>query len=194
MLTSFLRLLLCLSLAMASPVLAYEGQGGDGGGVSDGGTVGGLSATTTRLVVRTLKRGIKGCRRLDSVYRYDCYRQTYHLAANHLNGRPAYRDALTALVEVERSLDQIVRRNADPAAPPARKNFQKFRPIKPAALPRAKAEFTKALDEAETALLRSPELGGIHFARIAEAVHSNKVLLRSWLNPGRLNRLFTEFA
>jgi len=194
MFTRFLRLLLCLSLILATPVLAYEGQGGGYSGTTGGGAAGGLSTATTRQVVRTLKRGIKDCRKLSSVYRYDCYRQTYRLAANHLNGRPAYRDALAALVAVEGSLEQIVRRNADPAAPPARKRFQQFQPIKPAALPKAKAEFTAALDQAETALLRSPDQGGVHFARIAEAVHSNKILLRSHLNPGRQQALFTQFA
>ena len=87
-----------------------------------------------------------------------------------------------------------MRRNADPATPPVRKRFQQFQPIKPAALPKAKAEFTKALDEAETALLRSPDQSGTHFARIAEAVHSNKVLLRTLLTPGRLETAFTQFA
>ena len=192
MFTSFLRLLLCVSLSMASPVMAYES--GNYGGTSGGGSTGGLSSATTKKVVRTLKRGIKDCRRLDSVYRYDCYRQTYRLAASYLNGRPAYSDALVALVDVERSLERIVRRNADPATPSVRKNFQQFQPIKPAALPTAKAEFTKALEQAETALLRSPETGGVHFARIAEAVHSNKVILRSRLAPGRMNAVFSQFA
>ncbi|MFT7593007.1 MAG: hypothetical protein ACI8R4_000318 [Paracoccaceae bacterium] len=194
MFTSLLRLLVCLSLILSSPVLASEGGGGYGGSTGGGGAAGGLSAATTKKVVRTLKRGIKDCRRLNSVYRYDCYRQTYRLAANHLNGRPAYRDALAALVAVERSLEQIVSRNADPAAPPLRKRFQQFQPIKPAALPKAKAQFTTALDQAETALLRSPDQGGAHFARIAEAVHSNKVLLRTLLDPGRLEPVFTQFA
>ena len=188
MFASCLRLLICLSLILASPVVAYESNGGYGG------ASGGLSSATTKKVVRTLKRGIKDCRKLNSVYRYDCYRLTYHQAATHLNGRPAYRDALVALLAVEDSLEQIVRRNADPTAPPVRKRFQQFRPIKPAALPKAKAEFTAALDQAETALLRSPDQGGVHFARIAEAVHSNKVLLRTHLDPGRLEALFTQFA
>lgn len=172
-----------LILVLATTAAAYEG--GYGGGSDGGGGSAGLSSATTRAVTRILKRDFAGCRRLEPVYRYDCYRVVYTQAAQQLNGRPAYAEAQKALQAVASSLDRTVRRNADASAPRVQRNFQTFTPIKPAALPRAKADFTKALDEAETVLLRSAEQGNVHFARIAEAVNSNKVLLRSLLRlPG----------
>lgn len=59
-----------------------------------------------------------------------------------------------------------------------------YNAIKPEALPRAKSDFIAALDEGETTLLRSASDTDKHYVRIAEALNSNKVLLRSawhWL-------------
>lgn len=194
------RIALAVMLAIGGPVQAQTGagdgaSGGYGGGYGGGGgATAGLSSTTTRAVTRTIKREINYCRRLDTVYRYDCYRQAYIVASRHMNGNPAYAEAQKALDGVVASLDGIVKRNADPAAPRAQRNLQTFTPIKPAAAPQAKKEFVKALDEAETILLRSADKGNVHFARIAEAVNSNKVLMRSRLQPGLTGRPETAFA
>jgi hypothetical protein len=45
------------------------------------------------------------------------------------------------------------------------------------------------LEKAETILLRSPTNKQEHYTRIAEAINSNKVLLRSALLPGGMIRL-----
>ena len=200
----YLRLLLIvsgfLSVSMAAPVFSNEGSGGgDGGGsgsgaMTDGGGGAGLSNATTKKVVKIITSGVGRCQTVEQVYRYDCYRQTYHLAANYLNGRPAYAGAQEALIAVEEALDRIMAQNADPQTPPIRKGFQTYRPIKPAAIPKAKAELGRALDQAETVLLRAPERTGTHYARIADAVHSNKVLLRSRLYPDGNNLFQTSFA
>lgn len=170
-----------LSLTVPTPGFSYgegegEGQGGGGGGA-------GLTNATTKTVVRTITSGLARCQRVERVYRFDCYRQTYRLAASLLNGRPAYRDALKALELVEAALDKVMDRNVDPNVRLKRQGFQTYRAIKPAAIPRATAEMDRALDKAETILLRAPDRTGNHYARIAEAVHSNKVLLRSRLYP-----------
>ena len=173
-------LILPLILALAAPVAAYEG-GGRGGGMGGSGAVAGLSNRVTKQVVRILRRDFGGCQRLEEVYRYDCYRQTYRLAVREIVGMPAYRPARKALEGVEETLARIVARNADPTKPPKRRLFQTYRAIAPAAVPKAKADLTRALEEAETQLLRSRPQGERHFASIAEAVNSNKVLLRSAL-------------
>ena len=194
MLLFCLRFVLAVSLAFYAPTLTHansNGQGSYGGGRGGGGYgesgeggdggdgSGGISIFVSSLVARTLKRGVARCQSVDPVYRYDCYRQVYQSAAKQLNGRPAYAEAQAVLIEVEKKLERIVARNVDPHAPPVRKGARQFRAIKPASLPRAKAQFIQALDEAETQLLRSSGGGGTQFARIAEAVNSNKVLLRS---------------
>jgi len=192
MLLFCLRFVLAVSLAFYAPTLAHadsngqgsygggRGGGGYGGGNGEGGDGGGgISIFVSNLVARTLRRGVVRCQSVEDVYRYDCYRQVYRLAAKQLNGRPAYAEARAVLIEVEKKLERIVTRNVDPHAPPVRKGVQQFRAIRPASLPKARAQFIQALDEAETQLLRSSGGGGTQYARIAEAINSNKVLLRS---------------
>lgn len=182
----YLRPLLVLSLLISvslAPPVYSGGEGNSSGAMTGGGSSAGLSSATTKKIVKIIKNGVGRCQTVAEVYRYDCYRQTYHQAANFLNGRPAYAGAQDALVAVEKALERIMAQNADSQTPPIRKGFQQFRPIKPAAVPKAKAELGRALDQAETVLLRAPERTGVHYARIAEAVHSNKVLLRSRLYP-----------
>jgi hypothetical protein len=195
-----LSIFLSLVISLTSPVFAQTGGNGGGGSMGGSGMFGGggggagLSNATTKKVVKIIKSGIGRCQRVEQVYRFDCYRQTYKLAANFLNGRPAYAGAQEALIKVEETLDRIMAQNSDPQAPPVRQGFQQYRPIKPAAVPKAKVELTKALDEAETILLRAPERTGKHYARIAEAVNSNKVLLRSRLYPDGDDLFQTAFA
>jgi len=184
-----------LSLLLASQAVSRgDGGGGGSGMTTDGGGGAGLSSATTKKVVKIITSGVGRCQTVAQVYRFDCYRQTYHLAANFLNGRPSYAGAQEALISVEKALDRIMAQNADPQMPPIRKGFQTFQPIKPAAVPKAKADLGRALDQAETVLLRAPDRTGKHYAQIADAVHSNKVLLRSRLYPDG-NELFdTAFA
>ncbi|MDU9002289.1 hypothetical protein [Sedimentitalea todarodis] len=139
----------------------------------------GLSDRTTNRVVRLLEQGLRQCRALESVYRYDCYRQNYQAAGKQLAGNPAYAPAQQALRDVEYTLANVVNANADPAAKPMRRRGKSFAAISEAAVPRSKAAFTAALDEATTQLLRSANSGGDHFARIASALDSDKVFLRS---------------
>ena len=173
MLPTLFRFFLVFLITLAAP--AYPYGGGDGGG--DANTA--LSNATTKKVVRTLTRGVDACQRLDKVYRYDCYRQTYRQAASQLNGMPAYAGAQKVLIDVEKVLERTIARNTDSAKPRVRRGFQQFRAIKPAAVPRAKRDFVSALGKAETQLLRSSGPEKVHYARIAEAINTNKVLLRS---------------
>lgn len=181
------RCLLVLSLCLPGVAHAY-GEGGDAKTyVRKGGTYGapaqggGVNAATTRAVVNLLTGGVRGCQRLGKVYRYDCYRQVYGQAAAQMNGIAGYSEARRILTGVERSLTRTVNRNLDRRAPQVQAGAQRFRAIRAESLPTAKAAFVAALEEAETQLLRSAPSGGEHLVRIAEALNSNKILLRSAL-------------
>ncbi len=154
-----------------SPALA-AGYGGGSGKLKD---------STTNRLVRLLERSIKLCQSLDTVYRYDCYRQKYGSAAGQLAGNTAYAVPLGALLDVQVALDRIVAQNTDPAVSTIRKKGDTFRAITPSSTAQAKETFRQALDEAATELLRSGDRSGTHFARIAQALDSNKILLRALL-------------
>ncbi|TDE41061.1 hypothetical protein [Antarcticimicrobium sediminis] len=180
----FRILFLILSFALTGPAAAAPsggyGGGGAGGGGGDG-SVGGISGRVTKSVMHSLNNGFNSCQRFKTVYRFDCYRQVYMRAANQMAGIPAYRPARLALEGVKDTLDQIVARHADPTASRSHQGFQSYRAITPEAVPAAKRDLTRALEEAETTLLRSAGQSNSHFTSIAQAVHSNKVLLRSAL-------------
>lgn len=182
--------LLTLILASA-PAYAWAGEGGGGGGGADsgGGQSSGLSSRSTRAVVTTLTRGFDRCGTLPQVYKFDCYRHTYKLAAQKLDSNQAYAEAAKALVLVEETLTQAVKKNLDPAQKPVRKGLNFYRAVKPAAVPQVKRQTERAMRQAETILLRSPAEKKVHYVRIAEAVNSNKVLLRSAMLPGAAMRL-----
>ena len=165
-----LPLLLVLLLAATGSLAQGYGYGTGKSGLSD---------RTTNRVVRLLEKGLRQCRALDSVYRYDCYRQNYQAAGKQLAGNTAYAPAQRALRDVENTLADVLKANSDPATKPLRRRGKRFAAISEAAIPRSKAAFTDALDEATTQLLRSTGSSGDHFARIAGALDSDKVFLRS---------------
>lgn len=184
MISHVLRLILVLSLGLPQAALAY----GEGGGAPPYGNKSAARAAgaqvnpaTTGTVVKLLTGGVRGCQRLQKVYRYDCYSQVYGQAAAQMNGIAGYAEARRVLVGVERSLNRTVSRNLDRRAPQVRMGNQQFRAIKAESLPTAKAAFIATLEEAETRLLRSPSGGSDHVVQIAAAINSNKILLRSAL-------------
>jgi hypothetical protein len=186
--------------AVAAPLVAAMALSCIPGSVLAGGDAGGsgasygLSNSTTRSVVNVLSRGGDRCREQPTVYRYDCYRWVYKRAANQLDGNGAYSEAEDALRRVERRLEAVVAQNRDTSQPARRRAFETYTPVKPASIPRVKREAVRAMAEAETTLLRSPANKQEHYARIAEAVNSNKVLLRSAFLPGAMIRLATTLV
>ncbi len=174
------RLLTLLCLASFGFAVAAEGiyDGGSGGAKPAG-----LSDATTNRLVRKLEKGIRLCQSLDPVYRYDCYRQNYREAADRLEGNAAYAVPLTVLRDIEATLQTIVTRHGDAGAPVTRRRGETFRAITPAATARAKETFRRSLDESVTVLLRAADGTGSHFARIARALDSDKILLRASLSP-----------
>ena len=177
MVTKFLRIILIIPF-LAQPVTASEYGGGDGG---RGEEATGLQNTTTRNIVRTLTNDFDRCRKEKKIYRWDCYRKTYRFAVSQLNGRLSYSHAQDALKHVEEELDQIIAQYQDPTVPKKRRLTRSYVAIKPEAIPAARARTERAMEEAQTMLLRAPSHTQSHYVRIADAINSNKVLLRSAL-------------
>lgn len=192
MFTRFLSLCLILSL-LALPSYASESGGGGRGDDNDQGDFGGttgLSDRTTRAIVKILTRDFRRCQNERKIYRWDCYRQVYRHAGSQLNGRSSYAGAQDALQRVEQVLDAAVTRHRDPTQPTKRRMLQTYAPVKPEAIPQIRAQTERAMKQAQTMLLRAPPHTLTHYTRIAQAIDSNKVLLRSLLMvPGRLFRL-----
>ncbi|MBL3701442.1 hypothetical protein GI582_01910 [Sulfitobacter sp. BDSS02] len=168
---------LVLALVVATPlqVLAW-GAGGQTFGANKG-----FSRSTTSQAVRNLTEGVATCHKLGWAYRYDCYSKTYGNVARDLERNSAYADAAQALRDVETRLNETIDRNVDSSKPEIRQQGQTYRAIRKESVAQAKREFLSALDDAETKLLRSPDDGDAHFARIAQAINTNKLLLRSAL-------------
>ncbi|TLP59281.1 hypothetical protein FEE96_16895 [Parasedimentitalea maritima] len=188
MFTTVFRFLLIAALATAQPVIAGEGGGNEGGDRGGGFSTSTLNGSATSRVVDILTRGFGKCKRLPKIYRYDCYWKTYKKAQDFLHGSLVYSQAHKAISEVEDTLRLVVRNNVDPSKKPVRRGLNTYRAINEAAIPEAKARTERAMDQAQTILLRAPDNKQAHFARIADAVNSNKVLLRSALLPGGLLR------
>ncbi|MEM8728779.1 MAG: hypothetical protein AAGF79_02585 [Pseudomonadota bacterium] len=140
-----------------------------------------LTFETTSQLIRQLNQDFQRCFELEPNYRYDCYDDAYFRGARTVRENPAYEPVEQVLREVGEDIQSIVARNKDPDLPDIQRGFSTFQPIKTEALPMAKARVLESIEEAQTVLLRTPETGGENFQRIAAALESNKVLLRSAL-------------
>ncbi|MBB97891.1 MAG: hypothetical protein CML68_25235 [Rhodobacteraceae bacterium] len=149
----------------------------------------GLRDSTTTALIIQMQSEFRKCFEIPWVYRYDCYDDAYFSSARRVADNPDYDLVEDTLAEVGDKIQAVVRANADPVKPPLRKGFKSYQPIKEEARATAKAQVADAIEEAQTVLLRAPDDNGAHFSRIAQALESNKVLLRAALDwIGRLLR------
>lgn len=167
---------LILSLGTTGAMAEYGGGDRD-----DSGHDGNLNSRTTREVVRILRGGHDRCEQEKKIYKWDCYRLVYREAKRKIRNNSAYDEAEQALELIEDAIDAAVSQNLDPAQPNRRRLVQSYRPVKPEAIPQIKRDTIRAIEKAETILLRSPEYKTRHMTQIAEAINSNKVLMRSTL-------------
>lgn len=190
MLMSFLRVILIIPF-LALPLAASEtgGGGGDENGRGEDQDV--LSNRNTDRIVRILRRDFQRCQNQEKIYRWDCYRQTYRYAANQMNNWLSYSEAREAVEHVEQALEAVVTQYGDRSKPKRRRLTQTYAAIKPEHIPAAQARTQRAMEEAQTMLLRAPSHTQTQYVRIAAAINSNKVLLRSALLmlPNQLIRL-----
>lgn len=150
------------------------------------------STQQTNLFVRRLNESEQICDVMDEEYRIACFAVTYRELAKEMPANGDYEEARDVLLDTARKLDDIVRSNIDRQKPALtariRNNTGQSQPTPPMRAVQAPrvAELNRqasdVLAEAETVLLRSASSDAtraIHYQRIAAAVGSNKVLLRS---------------
>jgi hypothetical protein len=149
-------------------------------------TDGGATTIEERIADR-----IAQCERYEEIWRIDCLADGFQELARSLPKTGDYALLNRKLTETAIALNAIARANADPAVAPERKAVSTpagprttSRPIvavAPARLPAANAAAIAAVDELSTTLLRSATgpVTQATVARVAAAVDSTKVLLRS---------------
>lgn len=150
-------------------------------------------ATATAIVV-SLEQATEFCRGLsDTAYVVDCLAERLDDVSRRMAGTRGYEQVQDALDEATRGLNRIARDNRAAGEPEARfratlangsqvSNNRRLIPVDPASREAALAQALAVIGEAETVLLRSAENSqdrAAQFQRIASAIGSNKVLLRS---------------
>lgn len=175
-----------------------QGQTSPGEGESTPGGVG-SSAVSTNVAVPTdyltssIVKNIDGaraeCGRYDPVYRIDCLRQRLADIAQRIPAGPAYSEARQIISRASSKLGRIQAGITDAKAPrqrsranPRLKQTKIYAAAKREKLGKAMAQARQVIEEAETQLLRAAENSDKragHYQKIAAALDSTKVLLRS---------------
>jgi len=149
------------------------------------------SEAQTTQIVNQLNQIQQICEFMGDEYRIACFAQTYRQLAEEVPANGDYAESREVLLETARELDSLVRSNLDRAKPALRARINTDQgqvqtpPMRAVQEPRAtqlNRQASNIVEEAETQLLRSASSDatrGIHYQRIAAAVGSNKVLLRS---------------
>ncbi|MFY0312246.1 hypothetical protein ACFMBG_20390, partial [Leisingera sp. D0M16] len=174
-------------------------RGGGDGGEGEGSTFGGSSGSGRYFGTRIrsadeLVDRVSGFRDLCGIvgpYLIDCLAERFEALEKDLAGLPGHEPLRKILKETARDLRQIARENRDPSRPRGKARSlnsaeRSHRPIVAVAPERqatAKAQALAVLEEAQTKLLRSaensPTRSIVPYQRIAAALNSSKVLLRS---------------
>ncbi len=151
------------------------------------------SDVATDALVRDLTTASEFCRQIgESEYVIDCLGDRLAEIAKRLPANGAYAESREALAAAAQKLDALVRENASNALPPLRvatrslsgggSQNRVLRAVDAANVAAVTEQAVAILQEAETLLLRSAESSQrrrVHYQRIATAVGSNKLLLRS---------------
>ena len=177
--------------------LGGESEGDYGGSMDDDGeseqrfrAMG--NSNNARKIIKIIDEGEGFCRILDAANKIDCLAEVYTSLARGLSSEGDEGVVKRALEEAAGRLEGIVRANLDPQANltrPTVKNRQvnrtasrPLRAIKKASIPAANRQAEAVVTELSTVLLRSSANSTKrknYYAKIAQAVDSNKVLLRS---------------
>lgn len=145
----------------------------------------------TDLIVNTLGAAQQFCGAVDQAYRVDCLAERIGKMAKDIPSGTDYAEVKEILDAASRDMSSLVRANRDTGRPRqnvstagagAQSTTRPLTPIRQTSLAQVSADAAAILDRTETILLRSPDDEGgkkLHYARIAEAIGSNKTLLRS---------------
>ncbi|MDX2484775.1 MAG: hypothetical protein QNK42_14050 [Pseudodonghicola sp.] len=155
------------------------------------------SETTTAQVVATLQQATRYCGWLErdgkGEFVIDCLAERLDDVNRRMAGTSGYEDVRAVLDQTTRDLNRIARDNRAAGQQPKRfrskdadgtvtRTRRALVPVDPTRQQAAVTQALAVISEAETRLLRSGSAGtasGAQFQRIAAAVGSNKVLLRS---------------
>ncbi len=141
----------------------------------------GITDNDTNLIVNNLFFGTDNCIFLPEEYRADCLGQQLKEASTVVR-KSGYRDANRELNNASKKISRLVSRNEDKSARKIRRNGKTYRAVKKSAVAKVNRRTEKIVSETSTKLLRSAgnsALKKVHYARIAKAVDSTKVLIRS---------------
>ena len=156
-------------------------------------TLGASSAApaSTTSVVSSIDAARNYCKLIASAYAIDCVAERLGELAKELEGQDGFEDVQAVLEATSLKLNGIARQNRSSEKDPARfssnekppvKTTRRLIPVDDAKLESAASQAIMVIAEAETLLLRSAEESterSIQYQRIASALGSNKVLLRS---------------
>lgn len=147
------------------------------------------SQNFTKFLSNGLASAHKFCSQLDQAYQADCLAERIEGVADQIPKDSDYADAQAALKSASDKINALARANRDTSLPRGNASVggtqATSRPLTPVAttsLASVNSQAAAILQETETLLLRSASTSQskqIHYQRIADALGSNKVLLRS---------------
>ena len=149
------------------------------------------SVAYTGVVVGGLAAAQKFCAEIgDAAYRVDCLAERFGVLAKSIPKNSDYAEVQAALKSASDRMADLARNNRDPNLPRGRATrpgtsettSRALTPVSAAATAQVNQQALTILEETETLLLRSAEGSKskiAQYAQIADAIGSNKVLLRS---------------
>ena len=145
----------------------------------------------TDVLVTSLGAAKGFCSQLDQSYQIDCIAERLDKMASDIPKDSDYEEVKALLKSTSDEMSDVARRNRDRTRPRQKASSggsnpqtttRPLTPVAQASLIEASLQAAAILDRTETLLLRSPDDDSgksLHYARIAEALGSNKTLLRS---------------
>lgn len=145
----------------------------------------------TDALVNTLAGAAKFCGSLNKTYQVDCLAERIEALAEEIPADSDYEEVRGVLQDTANKMESLARSNRDRAQPRQRVSSggstpitttRVLTPVRPDAVDTVNQQAAAILEEAETVLLRAPndQRGKkAQYARIADAIGSNKALLRS---------------
>lgn len=175
-----------------TPPPPFETEDGDDDPVAISPPSVSVTETQTTKIVNKLNQIQQICEFMGDEYKIACFATTYRQLANEVPANGDYAETRQVLLDTARKLDTLMRENLDRQKPPLRARLETetgevvatrpMRAVQSQISPQLNQQASSIVAEAETILLRSASADStraIHFQRIAAAVGSNKVLLRS---------------
>lgn len=142
----------------------------------------------TDLMVNSLGAAKGFCGALDQAYQADCLAERLGALADDIPADSDYAEVRDLLEQTSRDISSLTRSNRDAAKPRQRaaagsqSSTRPLTPVREASLATVNQQAIAILERTETLLLRTPDDDSgkkLHYTRIAEAIGSNKTLLRS---------------